>query len=65
MKDATSVYNLSTFSGEDMLRYNLPHFLSETHLLCVVSSIQGRFLGKDRLLAIFLEATPLFCLCLY
>lgn len=40
MKDATSAYISSTLLGEDMLRYNLPPFLSETHLLYLLSSIQ-------------------------
>lgn len=40
MKDATCAYISSTLLGEDMLRYNLPPFLSETHLLYLLSSIQ-------------------------
>lgn len=40
MKDATSTHIPSTLLGEDTLGYNLLPFLPETHLLCLLSSIQ-------------------------
>jgi len=63
MKDATSAYIPSTLLDEDVLRYNLPPFLPQTHLLFLLSSTQRCFLGKDRILAVFLEAASLFYLC--
>lgn len=61
MKGATWADISLTLFGKDTLRYNFPGFLPEMHLFCLLSSTQS-LLRQDRLQAIFLESTSLFCL---